>query len=329
MKNCCVYLVSLVNKENTGGVVGRILQEKGCEVLVGDGTLHDEMLARCDALVPYKAKITEEVLAKAPHLKVVSKFGVGMDRIDIEACTKRGIVAVNTPLANCISVAEHAIALMMASSKMLYFTSRALHQDEPDWKTARTRQSVELYGKTLAVIGYGNIGKYVAKLAYGLGMRVLVWSRSLQSDQILEYGDVVSSLDDAIAQADFVTLHVAGSASTKHFFGERELRLMKPGAFLINTTRGFVVDEEALIRVLEEGSIRGAGLDVFDTEPMLPGNPLSRMDNVILTPHSGAHTPEGHSRAEELAAQNIIDVMEGRMPKSALNARELADRFPC
>ena len=310
----CVYLV-----RDEGERIKEILAQKGYEIIVGNGKLDDSALARCDAIVPGKAYITAEVLDKAPNARIVSKFGVGMDRTDIDACTARGIYAANTPTANFVSVAEHTVALMLAAAKKVAQISRCMHHDSPDWDGARLFQGIELSGKTLTLIGFGNIGGRVAKLLSGFEMRILAYDPYTPEDRVPEYVELTRDLDYALSQGDFVSIHVAGTASTKGLIGEHELAQMKKSAIIVNTTRGFVIDEPALIVALQNGVIAGAALDVFTQEPLGPGNPLMTMENVVATPHNAANTPEARLRAQIDCAENIIQCFEEGRPRRALN----------
>lgn len=288
-----VYIVN-----DRAPLVRDALLERGFEVLVGSGEpLNGEYLARCWALMPGRAHITEEVLDRAPHLKLICKQGVGVDRIDTAACSRRGIRVANTPHSNAVSVAEHTMALILACAKQLYPISKSIRGGEPDAGCAQRWRSCELAGKTLAVIGFGNIGSRVAKMAVAFDMRVVACVRKPEKYQDVPGVEFTGSLEKALGEADFVSVHVAGTEENRHLIGEKELALMKPGAYLINTTRGFVVDEHALYQALTSGRLAGAGLDVFEHEPLRPGELLLTLDNVFATPHTAANTPESNRRA--------------------------------
>lgn len=310
----CVYSVL-----NEGAVINRILQEQGMEVVVGNGSLEEEKLAVCDALIPGKCYITEAVLQKAPRLQIVSKFGVGVDKIDIPACTKKGIWVSNTALTNYISVAEHTVALMLAAAKKLYPVSMAFHTQSPDWNAAKGYQSVELKGKTLSVIGLGNIGRRVAAIAHAFEMEIVGYDPFAKQESIPACVERVETLEEALKRGDFITLHVAGGESVRDMIGPAQFSCMKPTAILVNTTRGFVVNEEALEEALEHHRIAGAALDVFAVEPVTAFHPLLTMENVIATPHNAANTPDARLRSQEACAGNIIAALHGERPPFALN----------
>ena len=310
-------LVYLVNPSTRP--VLEFLKEKDFEVVLGDGKVSEDLLKRCWAMIPGKDPVTKEVLDKAPELKLIVKKGVGLDRIDIPTCTERGICVANTPFTNYISVAEHAIALLMAAAKKLYPISLGIRCENPDAKIMYRYQPIELYGKTLSVIGLGNIGMYTAKLGLGLGMKVLGYARHPEKLDIPEGIELAGSMEEALQRGDFVSLHVAGTKENHNLIGARELGLMKPTAILINTTRGFVIDEEALYNALTDGPIAGAALDVFAKEPIQGDNPLLKLVNVTATPHSGGYTSEANTRGYFQCAEIIAQYAEGIYPATAAN----------
>lgn len=314
----CVYSVM-----DEGKLVKHLLEERGFQVLIGNGkTIEEEKLAICDALIPGKCYVTEEVLEKAPKLQIVSKFGVGVDKIDIPACTRHNVWVTNTALTNYIPVAEHAITLMLAAAKKLYPISCALHRENPDWDSAKSYSAIELNGKILSVIGLGNIGRRVASIAHAFDMKIVGYDPYADPAKVPEYIALAETLEDALRQADFVTLHVAGGESVKNMIDASKLSLMKREAILINTTRGFVVNEADLIQALSSHVIAGAALDVFTTEPVREKNPLLTMENVVATPHNAANTPDARLRSQEQCAKNILKAMNGERPAFALNNPE-------
>lgn len=310
-------LVYLVNPKTSP--VKRWLNENEFEVVIGDGTASEEWLGKCWAMIPGKEPVTEKVLEKASNLKLIIKKGVGLDRIDIEACTRLRICVANTPFSNYISVAEHTIALLMAAAKQLYPISLAVRCDAPDTKCMYRCPPMELYGKTLSIIGLGNIGMRVAKFAAGLDMNVVGYARHLEGRNIPGYIKLAHSMEEAVAAGDFVSLHVSGTKENRHLIGGAELALMKSSAILVNTTRGFVVDEAALCRALTEKKLAGAALDVVEEEPLRADNPLQMMENVILTPHCGGYTLEANMRGYKECAEIITQYALGIYPVTAAN----------
>ncbi len=253
-----------------------------------------------------------------PNLKVLARPGIGVDNIDLAAATERGILVINTPDGPTESTAEHTVALLLAVAKRVVMGDMQLRGREIPRLELR---GTEVRDRVLGVVGYGRIGRRVAEIgALGLKMRVLAYDPYLSDPaSILPGVEVVNNLAELLAQADFVTLHVPLTPQTRPLLGERELRLMKPGSYLINASRGPVVDEAALIRALAEGRLAGAGLDVFDPEPPSPDNPLLQMTNVVVTPHIASYTDRG----TEAMMHGVIDqlglILQGERPPFLVN----------
>lgn len=253
-----------------------------------------------------------------PSLKLIARPGIGVDNIDIPAASERGILVINTPDAPTESTAEHAVALLLAVAKRVVTGDMSLRgADLP----RSTMLGSELRGRVLGVIGLGRIGRRVAAICgQGLGMRIVGYDPYLAQAEAASLGiDIVDSVDAVLAQADFVTLHTSLTPETQHLIDARALGLMKPGAYLINVSRGPVVDERALIKSLEAGHLAGAALDVFDPEPPLPDNPLLRRHNVVVTPHIASFTDLGVQRMSEGITDQILQVLRGERPDHLLN----------
>ena len=286
--------------------------------VVIDPTL--EQAAGADIIVAGASKFDAAVMDQlGPNLKAIARTGIGVDTIDLEAATARNILVINTPDAPTESTAEHAVALLMAVAKRVMVGDMLLRGD-----TAIQRSDMlgtELLGRTLGVVGYGRIGRRVAEIcALGLRMDVLVYDPYIQLDQPTpERVRLTDKLDELLSQAMFVTVHVPLLANTRHFIGEREMRLMPRGSYLINASRGPVIDEAALIRLLEEGHLAAAGLDVFDPEPPLADNPLLKMKNVVLTPHIASSTDRGIYAMMHGVADQIIQILNGERPPHIVN----------
>ncbi|MDI3311853.1 MAG: phosphoglycerate dehydrogenase, partial [Thermoanaerobacterium sp.] len=263
-----------------------ILKGNDCEVvkIPVDRPLSAEelipLVKDADALIVGNDKVTEDVINAGKKLKVISRYGVGYDNVDLNAAKKKGIVVTNTPNANNNSVADLVIGLMLVLARNLLAVDRIVKSG--GWKRI---MGTEIYGKTLGIVGYGRIGEAVARRARGFNMKVLYYdARRRPAAEEAQQGIEYRELDDLLREADFVSLHVNLDASTYHLIGERQLSLMKPTAYLINTSRGPVVDEKALVAALRAGQIAGAGLDVFENEPaMAPG--LAELPNVVVLPH--------------------------------------------
>ena len=310
-----VYIV-----RDHGDILAEALHQEGFEVIVGNGKPEPEHLARCHVLMPGgKVTVDASLLDQAPRLELIVKSGVGYDRIDVAECTRRGIYVANTPLTNYLSVAEHTMMLMLAVAKKVYPISIYLRHTYPDFWCRERYEGGELYGKTLGIIGLGNIGRRVAELAAAFGMRVLGFDPYAPQERIPAFVERVETVDEILCRSDFISLHVAGGPSTKHLINAEALKKMKPNAILINVARGSVVDEAALAEALRSGVIAGAGLDVFENEPLLPHNPLMLLENVVATPHCAGNTADARLRTQTDCLSNILDYYSGKAPRFALN----------
>ncbi len=265
-------------------------------------------------------KIDAEVMDAAPNLKVISTYSVGFDHIDVKEATKRGIYVGHTPGVLTEAVAEFTWALLLAITRNVVKADKLIREGE--WNKPWNpffMVGPELMGKTLGIIGLGRIGKAVAEKAVAFKMKVIYYDVYRDEEFEKKYGVEYRPLDEVLREADFVSLHVPLLPETRHMIGERELKLMKPTAYLINTARGAVVDTDALVRALKEGWIAGAALDVFEQEPLPPDHPLTKLDNVVLAPHIASATIEARSKMAELAAKNIIAVLRGEDPPALVN----------
>lgn len=249
-----------------------------------------------------------------PSLQMVVRHGVGYNAVDVSAATARGVLAAYTPEGPTECTAEHAVGMMFAVAKNIVKADRYLRNNTP-WTRADLR-GTELFGQTLGVIGYGRIGRRVVEMcALGIRMDVIVYDPFLPADAPLPASvRRVDALEEILTQSDFLTLHTPLMPETHHFMGEAQLRMMKSDAILINVSRGPVIDEAALIRVLQDGHLAGAGLDVFEIEPPDPQNPLLHMENVVVTPHSAANTVQGSYRMSTGVVDQILQVIAGQKP---------------
>lgn len=297
------------------------LREQGHElVLLPDGVTEEDLLdaARdADLILMCYTPITRRVLYAAPRLKAIVKYGVGIDAIDIPAAIERGIPVVNIPEYAEETVAEGAFALLIALAKKLQPLGRAMQRDGWAWPEPQWMGS-DIAGKTLGIVGLGKIGKSVARMA-GAGFRahVIAYNPGMSEDEMRAAGAVKrDDLRQLLSESDFVSLHCTLNESTYRLIGEAELRTMKPGAYLINTSRGALVDEAALLLALEEGWIAGAGLDVFANEPLKrSGHQLSRLfelEQVIVSPHLTFYTEQAMQRLESETLERCYEVLSGR-----------------
>lgn len=283
-----------------------------------------ELLARvagvCGLVCLLTDRVDREVFdAAGPALRVVSTVAVGYDHIEVPEATRRGILVTNTPGVLTETTADLTWALILAASRRL---GEAMdHLRDGRWRTWRLLElaGMDVYGATLGVVGAGRIGRAVARRAAGFAMKVLYSSRRRRPEFEAATGAEFRPFDDLLREADVVSLHVPLTAKTRHLIGARELALMKPTAVLVNTSRGPVVDERALAGALARGHLFAAGLDVYETEPLPPGSPLRKLPNVVLLPHVGSATVRTRTRMAELAVDNLLEALAGRMPEAAVN----------
>lgn len=269
-----------------------------------------ELLDGVDGYIAGLDYVTADVISRAPaSLKVISRYGAGVDRVDLGAAKARGITVTNTPGTNSIAVCELAFGLMLCLARAIPRLDSAVKKGE--WPRS---EGTELAGKTLGVLGFGAIGKNLARRARAFGMRVIAYDPFFDETFAQECGVVQKSLDEVIEEADFLSLHVPLTNETRHIIGEDAIARMKRGAFLINTARGGLVDEAAAANALKAGELGGIGLDAYEAEPVTD-SPLLGLDNVVMTPHTGAHTSEAIAGMGILAVQNLIDVLQDKESK--------------
>jgi D-3-phosphoglycerate dehydrogenase len=249
------------------------------------------------------SKFTERVFASCPNLRLLSVWGTGTDHVDLAAAGRHRVTVTNTPGVSAVSIAEHTLALLLAAARQIPRVDAATRRGE--WARG---QSVELFGKTCGIIGLGAIGRQFARLAGGIGMRVIAWT---MHPTPIDGVDLVE-LEELYRASDVISLHLRLSRDTEGFLGARQFALMKKSAILLNTARGAIVDERALVEALSAGRIAGAGLDVFSTEPLPAGHPLAALPNVVLTPHCAGITPEALEAGLRMAVENIWDFLAGR-----------------
>lgn len=262
------------------------------------------------------SKFTEEVFKSCPSLKLLSVLGTGTDQVDLEAASKYNVLVTNTPGFAAVAVAEHALTLMLSVARQISLIDRELKEGK--WPRGLMTQ---LYGKTLGLIGLGAIGGQLARISKGIGMRVICWdipSFKPSKERIQEYGVEFVSLNELVKQADVISIHLRLSSQTRNLIGEKEFSLMKPTAIIINTARGAIIDKKALLDALTSKKIAGAGLDVFDKEPLPSDDSLLKLNNVVLTPHSAGMTPETIEKGAQMAVDNIINYYEGN-PTNVVN----------
>jgi D-3-phosphoglycerate dehydrogenase len=268
-------------------------------------------------IVRSQTKVTAEVLDRGESLVVVARAGIGLDNVDVEAATRRGVMVVNAPQSNILSAAEHTIALLLAQARNIPQAHAALKGGR--WQRERF-QGVELHGKTLGVIGLGRVGTMVAQRAQALGMRLVAYDPYVSRERARSMGvELMPNLEAVLVQADFITIHLPRTPDTEGLIGEREFALMKDGVRIVNTARGGILDERALLNGLRDGKVAGAALDVFATEPIPASHPLLVFDQVVVTPHLGASTLEAEDKAGTAIAEMVRLALRGEFVPYAVN----------
>jgi D-3-phosphoglycerate dehydrogenase / 2-oxoglutarate reductase len=307
-------------------LIAEPLAEAGVELLrahhevdARDATTREELLAAVgdvDALVVRSAtRVDAEVLEAGRNLKVVGRAGIGLDNVDVAAATRLGVMVVNAPQSNVISAAEHTVALILAQARNIPQAHVALREGR--WERGRF-QGAELYGKTLGIVGLGRVGALVAQRLNAFGMRLLAYDPYVSRDRAAQMGVELASLADVLARADIVTVHLPKTPDTTGLIGETELAAMKPGARLVNTARGGIVDEAALAKAIGDGQLAGAALDVFAEEPTSQ-SPLFELEGVVVTPHLGASTTEAQDKAGTTIAEQLLLALAGQFVPNAVN----------
>ena len=265
-------------------------------------------------------KVTAEVIAKADKLKVIGRAGVGLDNVDADAATKRGIIVMNVPAGNTISTAEHTMSMIMACARRI--PQAHAHARAGLWERSKF-VGTELFGKTLGIVGLGKIGTEVAKRSQAFGMRVIAYDPFLSSERAQQLDIQLTDLPTIYKEADFITVHVPLTAETKHMISTKEIAMMKKGVRLINCARGGIIDESALAQAITEGKVEGAAIDVFEQEPPPKDHPLLKLDQVVCTPHLGASTEEAQLHVAIEVAKQVADALLGRGIRNAVNMPSL------
>ena len=291
----------------------RILREAGLQVDLRFEIIHEELkriIPDYDAIiVRSRTRVDSDLIEKGRRLKTIGRAGVGLDNIDVEAATSRGITVYNTPEALSTAVAELTIGLMLSLARQIPMADRTMKEGR--W-LKKDLTGFELKGKTLGILGFGNIGTEVGRLARGMGMKILVHVHDLIDPSILLELDAREvPHEELLKKSDILTIHIPLSRESHHIIGREELSMMKPGAYIINTSRGGVVDEKALYEAMKGGRLAGAALDVFEEEPQCKSE-LVTLDRVICTPHIGAQTEEAQKSASSIIARKVINYLQAK-----------------
>ena len=302
----------------------KMLTDKGFEVDVDSrhrSLTTEELVPALQGIYAHVASaeiLSDAVMEQASDLKIISRMGVGYDTVDVPAATKRGIALTITPAANADAVAEYTVSLMLALTRHIPEIDTMARQGT--WKTVF---GTSIYGKTLGIVGTGEIGKRVVRNLRGFGMRVLAYDPFPSEEFAKEYNVTYCSLEQLVKESDYISIHCPLMEETNHLIGEKEFAMMKPTARILNCARGEIIDEKALYNALSENQIAGAALDVYETEPFEQDNPLFALDNVVLSPHIAGMTYECRKFVIETAFQNIIDITEGNKPRGLINPEAL------
>ena len=303
------------------------LEERGFDVIVDPRhrTLNREELVEqlrgAYAFVAAAETVDDAVLEQAPDLKVVSRMGVGYDKIDVDALSRRGVALTITPGANAGAVAEYAVALMMAVTRRVIQIDSMTRRGQ--WQT---QFGHSIQGKTLGIIGLGNIGKKVAQYLSGFEMKVVACDSFPDKTYADAHQITMLPMEEVICQSDYLFIHAPYTPQTYHLMSEKQFSQMKRGAFFINCARGEIVDEQALYRALESGHLAGAALDVFEQEPVDTHNPLLSLENVVVSSHTAGMTYEGRKKVIDMAFQNVADIADGVKPKGLINPQAFSYR---
>ncbi len=321
-KKLTVYRVDRGGDRTPGAEEAEEIRKVGAELLVVDSANEDETIvkaAAADAIITTAARISRRVLENLPNLQVVVRYGVGYDTIDVKAATQNHVLIVNIPDYCFEEVSNHAIALFLACARKLPTLGGLTKQGRWGYAASVVAPMGPIIGQTFGIVGCGNIGRMVARKAKCFGLEIVGCDPYLDSTVARDAGIKLLSLAELMKTSDYVTLHTPLNRETHHLIGEKELRMMKPMAFLVNTSRGPVVDEEALVKALRERWIAGAGLDVMETEPPEASNPLLTMDNVVVTPHAAYYSDESVVRMRRRVGLEAARVLTGKWPKNLVN----------
>ncbi|MYC93474.1 MAG: C-terminal binding protein [Caldilineaceae bacterium SB0661_bin_32] len=310
-----------IEKEVLSAVEGEIM-------LAGGGTPAEiiALAPQADAILTCWKDVPPEALDIAPNCKVVSRYGIGLDNIPIGRATELGMLVTNVPDFCLEEVSDHVMALLLATARQLLPLAR--NPDRSGWTRETPRPIPRVRGQTLGLIGFGNIARALVPKALGFGLRVIAYTPRLRQSDAPAGVEVTNDLAALLSASDYVSIHCPLTEETAHIIDEAALAQMKSSALLINTSRGGVIDEEALIRALQDGRIGGAALDVTDPEPPSADNPLLALENVIVTPHAAFYSVAATAELARKAAANVVTVLQGGVPQTLVNA-EVLDRDNC
>jgi len=301
----------------------RVLSRLNAELVKFQCKTEDDVIKNCrdaDALLNQYAPIARKVMENLKDVKIIARYGIGVDNVDLEAATEKGIFVTNVVYDIC-DVADHTVGLILALVRKIPWARQSVKSGEWDWK--KFQPIMRLSGKTLGIVGFGRVGREVAKRMEGFGINMVAYDPHLPSGAFEKSGVKRVDLETILKEADMITIHVALTKETRHMIGSGELRKMKKTAILVNASRGAVIDENALYTALKEGWIGAAGLDVLEREPIRKDNPLLELDNVLITPHMAWYSSASLTEIQTKAAEEVARVLRGQLPLSLVNKEVL------
>jgi len=297
----------------------KVLSKLNVELVIFQCKTEEELIKNCkdaDALLNQYAKITQNVIEHLDNVKIIARYGVGVDNVNLDAATKKGIFVTNVVYDIC-DVADHTITLILALTRKLFFVNKSVKKLEWDWK--KFHPIIRIKGKTFGIIGLGRVGRQVAKRINCFDVKILACDPYISLDVFKNYNAKNVDFNTILEQSDFVTLHIPLNDETRYMISTNQLKKMKKTAILINAARGGIVDEEALYKALLENEIAGAGLDVLEKEPVEKDNPLLKLDNVIITPHMGWYSEDSVDEVQKIAAEQVLMFLQGKVPINLVN----------
>lgn len=304
----------------------KVLSKLNVELIKFQCKTEEDLIRNCkdaDAIINQYTKITSRVIEKLDNAKIITRYGIGVDNIALDAATKKGIFVTNV-LYDICDVADHSITLMLALTRKLILIEKSVKKLEWDWKIFHPISRIK--GKTVGIIGLGKVGREVAKRIKGFDINLLAHDPYIALDVFKKYNAKKVDHDTLLEQSDIVTLHVPLNNKTRHMISTNQLKKMKKSAILINAARGGIVDEKALYKSLKEKRIAGAGLDVLEQEPINKDNPFLSLDNVIITPHMGWYSEDAVDEVQRIAAEQVLQCLQGKVPTNLVNKEVLKNR---
>jgi phosphoglycerate dehydrogenase-like enzyme len=330
------WLVANAEPKDKSGETYRILREAGCELVLGrdswdypeDEYTEDELIELCNnadvIFAGSRDLFTKRLIESIPNLRIITKHGTGTDRIDVKAATENGVIVAHTPVHSAV-VAEHTVAMILSLMKRTKKGDQQVRSGE--WRTTDLISSLAK-GSTVGILGFGRIGSEIAKRLQGWGVKIVAYDPYAKAEAFEEFGvERCATLDDMLDQTDILSINAVLTEETHHMIGEKALRRLKETAYVVNTSRGEIIDEKALVKALKDGGIAGAALDVMEKEPPDPSSELLQLENVLLTPHMASQIPEIRWMLLSTAMENALSAIRGEVPKYVKNTEVIETWF--